>query len=201
MNTAILPQTIDDYVLPVDKPVYIGQGFNGHSTHKRYVTDLGIIDDSYSLDFILDRGSNLYAARAGEIVKIVVEHSEDDNYFLRENESVDGNRLQNALDKTNAIIIQHDDGTYGFYLHLMENGIANHPSEERKLHVADRVEQGQLIGFSGNTGFSSLPHLHFCIYKRSIEQGVALESVPFKFKNYDETLEDKEIHPHLHGEK
>jgi murein DD-endopeptidase MepM/ murein hydrolase activator NlpD len=49
------------------------------------------------------------------------------------------------------IVIQHPNGLQTTYAHLS------------KLYVTDgmHVEQGQLIGLSGNTGRSTGPHLHF----------------------------------------
>ena len=56
----------------------------------------------------------------------------------------------------NYVVILHSDGTTGEYYHLKYKGVA--------VSRGQSVQQGQLIGYSGNTGFSSLPHLHFGIY-------------------------------------
>ncbi len=55
--------------------------------------------------------------------------------------------------KTNYILIQHDDRTLGSYCHIKYRG--------SKVAVGERVDAGQLIALSGNTGFSVGPHLHF----------------------------------------
>ena len=48
------------------------------------------------------------------------------------------------------IVVKNDDGTTSYYAHL------------NKLEVkGGRVESGQQIGLSGNTGHSSGPHLHY----------------------------------------
>jgi LysM repeat protein len=51
----------------------------------------------------------------------------------------------------NLIVINHGNGYETYYAHL--SGINVYPGQV--------VNQGQLIGFSGNTGRSSGPHLHF----------------------------------------
>lgn len=51
----------------------------------------------------------------------------------------------------NIIMLQHIDGTQTWYMHL----------DAYAVKLGDSVKQGQIIGFSGNTGDSSAPHLHF----------------------------------------
>lgn len=55
----------------------------------------------------------------------------------------------------NAVIIQHPDSTYTFYAHL----------SERLVNSGQNVCRGTLIGYSGNTGISGEPHLHFAHWK------------------------------------
>jgi murein DD-endopeptidase MepM/ murein hydrolase activator NlpD len=43
----------------------------------------------------------------------------------------------------------------------------------------DRVRAGQYIADSGNTGFSSGPHLHFSVQRNA---GLKIESLPVEFK-------------------
>ena len=51
----------------------------------------------------------------------------------------------------NYIIVQHPNGAQTLYAHLSGN----------KVSRGDKVVQGQTIGYSGNTGHSTGPHLHF----------------------------------------
>lgn len=54
------------------------------------------------------------------------------------------------------VVIRHDDGRYGYYGHLKSFAVElNQP-----------VEQGQLIGISGSTGFSTGVHLHFEVLEK-----------------------------------
>jgi len=59
-------------------------------------------------------------------------------------------------DGGNTIIIGHDFGYYTYYKHNLRNVV----------QVNERVEQGQVIGYLGNSGLKSYgPHLHFEIWK------------------------------------
>jgi len=71
----------------------------------------------------------------------------------------------------NFVRILHDDGTYAVYAHLNWNSIRVRPGE--------RVQAGQYIADSGNTGFSSGPHLHFAVQKN---MGMRVDSLPVAFR-------------------
>lgn len=53
----------------------------------------------------------------------------------------------------NLVIIQHADGMYTYYAHLLKGTI--------KVKVGETVEQGQVIGGMGTSGNSTGTHLHF----------------------------------------
>lgn len=57
----------------------------------------------------------------------------------------------------NAVIIEHANGYETLYAHL--NGFA------RGLEVGDKVNQGDIIGYLGNTGLSAGRHLHYEVHR------------------------------------
>jgi len=102
-----------------------------------------------SLDFKMKKGKNICAARDGKVIQV---RSDSEKGGLKPENINDGNY----------IIIQHVDGTVGKYWHLEKNGAF--------VKVGDSVSKGQLIGASGNTGYTAFPHLHFQVVDASGKQ-------------------------------
>jgi murein DD-endopeptidase MepM/ murein hydrolase activator NlpD len=94
-----------------------------------------------ALDFAMPVGTPVHAARGGIV-------------FSFKDNSDEGGPFSKYGKKANYIIIKHDDGSFGCYWHLKKNGVV------AKKGV---VSTGQLIGYSGNTGFVLRPHLHFAV--------------------------------------
>lgn len=76
----------------------------------------------------------------------------------------------------NVVRILHEDGTYAIYAHLNWNSI--------RVRVGDVVERGEYIADSGNTGYSSGPHLHFVVVRNT---GMTMQSVPVTFSGANST--------------
>ena len=81
----------------------------------------------------------------------------------------DGQAAERDMGKANYVRVLHDDGSMALYAHLKRDGAL--------AGVGQRVRRGDRIGISGNTGFSSAPHLHFVV---QVNRGGRLESVPFR---------------------
>jgi murein DD-endopeptidase MepM/ murein hydrolase activator NlpD len=80
-----------------------------------------------------------------------------------------GLNLEKYGGRANFVRILHDDGTMGLYAHLDLDGVL--------VRVGQRVHTGQQIGRSGNTGFTTGPHLHFAV---QVNRGMRLLSIPFR---------------------
>lgn len=97
-----------------------------------------------SLDFKMKSGNKIYAAREG-IVTAVKEDAKE------------GGAKQENLGNGNHVVIRHADGSFAGYWHLQFEGAL--------VKMGDTIQNGQLIGLSGNTGYSAFPHLHFWVFK------------------------------------
>ena len=98
-----------------------------------------------SLDFKMKKGSKVSAARGGVVTSV-------------KEDSDEGGLKDEFLPKGNHIIILHNDGSEAMYWHLQKGGVL--------VNTGDTVLQGALIGYSGNTGFTAFPHLHFQVYDK-----------------------------------
>jgi hypothetical protein len=99
-----------------------------------------------SLDFKMKPGSKICAAREG----VVTSARED---------SDKGGLKDEYYNEGNHIIIEHSDGSMAMYWHLQKDGVL--------VNVGDTITKGQLIGYSGNTGYTAFPHLHFQVHNKS----------------------------------
>jgi hypothetical protein len=72
---------------------------------------------------------------------------------------------------TNFVLVAHDDGTIGQYMHLQPDGV--------DVEAGRRVSRGELLGRSGNTGYSTTPHLHFQVMTAAPD-GLGAVSFPFE---------------------
>jgi len=68
--------------------------------------------------------------------------------------------------------VLHDDGTFAVYAHLAWDSIRVRPGQQ--------VARGERIAASGNTGFTTGPHLHFVVLRN---EGLKSVSVPVRFSN------------------
>jgi len=148
----------------------ISQGFQGEKTH---LTP----DSEFAIDIAMPVGTAIHAVRSGTIMDV----EEDFNRG--------GTNMEKFVDKANHVRILHEDGTMAVYAHLDLASVSVRPGA--------RIRAGQKIARSGNTGFSSGPHLHFVIQQNT---GMKLISVPFKFQTATGAPATPEVNQVLQGQ-
>ncbi len=135
----------DYFRLPVNRPLQLSGTFGElRSNHFHAGLDIKSLDGSV--------GEPLYAAAPGYLARVKVE----------------------ARGYGNAVYIEHPNGYTTVYAHLhaftdpVAQYIKEHQYRQKRFEVDLRpaprqyeFEQGELIGYLGNSGSSSGPHLHF----------------------------------------
>lgn len=143
---------------PYRAPFAVARGFPVSQAFPHTVTHVSA-DSRYAVDIVMPVGTGVYAARGGIVFEVT------------------GTNFRGGVDPerdavaANLVRILHDDGTYAEYAHLNWNSI--------RVKPGDTVSRGQYIADSGNTGFSTGPHLHFAVVRN---MGMRVESLPVVFE-------------------
>lgn len=138
----------------------ISQGLDDAQTHQDAA-------NRYAVDIVMPLGTPVLAARGGVVMDSEQKYPDsgkDDERFLAQ---------------ANYVRIAHDDGTMAVYAHLQRDSLRVVPGM--------RVPAGHWIGNSGNSGYSSGPHLHFVV---QMNVDMALESLPISFRKPDGGIMD-----------
>lgn len=117
--------------------------------------------DEYAYDFATPTGTSVRAMRAGTVLRVRNVSQPGDGCY-----SGGGSACANYA---NTVEVKHSDGTVALYMHLNQGTVS----------PGDPVAQGDEIGKSGNSGWSTGPHLHV-----QVQQDCGIwwcQSQPFKF--------------------
>jgi len=133
---------------PAGKKYEVIQGNYGEYTHDGF--------NRFAWDFGMPEGSEVCAVAAGQVVQV-------------KQDSTKGGASPEYLNDGNNVIIDHGAGIFTQYLHLKAHSVI--------VQEGQMVSAGQVIAHSGNTGFSSTPHLHFQVQN---EMG---QSLPSRFED------------------
>ena len=123
------------YRLPIDQKRIVGKAYDESPAH------VGPL--KHSVDFIVPEGTPVKAAASGVVVDIL-----------------DGSETggpQKKFEKYgNFVEIEHPNEEYSEYEHLRKGLL---------VKIGDKVRKGQIIGYSGATGWLAHlgPHLHFMV--------------------------------------
>lgn len=114
-----------------------------------------------AIDFHVPLGTKVLAARRGKVTDVVDNHDEwgNDEKFKK---------------KLNYAVINHG-GERTEYCHLARGSA--------KVQVDDEVEEGEVLGETGLSGWMDKPHLHFFVYRGmaySMSEGTPYKMVAFK---------------------
>lgn len=141
------------YRLPfaLSSTIAVSQAFPDVITH-------GDPSSRYAIDFVMPVGTHVFAARDGVVIEVASDFFEH------------GTDLKADGPRANVVRVLHDDGTMSLYGHLNWNSIRVVPGQ--------KVARGEYLADSGNTGFTTGPHLHFVVQRN---RGGALVSVPIEF--------------------
>lgn len=155
INPEILSVSMPGINLPFKngKAYKILQGFNGNHSHNK-------LNNRYSIDFKMPSNDTICSVDDGLVIEAISGYKH-------------GGKSDNWKGYDNYLKVYHPKlNLISVYAHLKFNGIL--------VKIGDEIKAGQPIGLSGNTGYSTEPHLHFHLLKLNKEN--MWESVPYSFK-------------------
>jgi murein DD-endopeptidase MepM/ murein hydrolase activator NlpD len=98
----------------------------------------------FTVDFGMPEGTQVYSAREGTVIAT-------EDRFDMSCWAADCDHYANFVE------ILHRDGTIGKYFHLQQGSVLVQPGQQ--------VGRGQAVARSGDTGYTTVPHLHFGVYR------------------------------------
>ena len=127
----------------------------------------------FATDWATPVGTPIYSMKSGVVIMLEENYTESglDDYYLY---------------RSNYLMIQHSDGSIARYSHLDYGGVS--------VEVGDNIAKGQLIAYTGNTGYSTGPHLHLEIYEH--ESPTNIKSIETEFYLMNDLGERKYINGH-----
>ncbi len=123
-------------------------------------------NDTYAWDFRMPVGTPVVAAQDGVV-------------RMARGDSTQGACDPKMAQYANYVVVSHAGGVETQYLHF--SAVVVKPG--------DSVRKGQLLGYSGNTGWSCGPHLHFKV-ARSVGSGWNNPSIPAQIAGYGDPMRD-----------
>lgn len=135
---------------PSGKKYKIIQGYNGSFSHSSDYS-------RYAIDFNLQIGDTICAADDGFVVGVIEDY-------------LHGGSSKKWKNYANFITIYHPKSNlFTQYVHLKNKGSF--------VEVGDEVKMRQAIAISGETGFTSTPHLHFNVLKRTAKSMISTKTI------------------------
>ncbi len=141
---------------PLNGQGRLSQGIRG-TTHRERM--------EYAYDLAVNIGTPVYAMRSGRVIAVR-------DYYPDHG----GDKSQSS--RFNYVWLEHDGGYRSAYIHLQKKF-----NRKVNLKVGQWVEAQQLIGYSGNSGWSSGPHLHVEVQRPGEPKRFA-KTVPFEIAGY-----------------
>ena len=132
---------IDPSALPSKRPGVLERPVSGRITQEYGATafaQYGYRGKWHNgLDFAAPIGTSVYSAEKGTVIAV----GNSDKYCYK-----------GAYGKF--VVVKHENNLTTLYSHL----------SLQKVKVGDIIERGELIGYSGKTGYATGPHLHFSVF-------------------------------------
>ncbi len=118
----------------------------------------------HAVDFVVPEGTEVLAACKGKVSGVHIDSDEG---------GVSDKYRADPWGFVNWITIDHENGEFSQYFHLRHGGSC--------VEVGQEVEAGEVIGYSGNTGLSTGPHLHFHVAVEN-DSEVGWETLKIRFE-------------------
>jgi murein DD-endopeptidase MepM/ murein hydrolase activator NlpD len=98
----------------------------------------------WCIDWAMPIGTPVLAARSGIVLQCQSKH------WANYTSPVKG------FSKANFVVLLHEDYEESLYSHLAAHSVT--------VRTNQRVQMGDIIGLSGQTGYATYPHLHFGVF-------------------------------------
>ncbi|MGB7414769.1 MAG: peptidoglycan DD-metalloendopeptidase family protein [Thermosynechococcaceae cyanobacterium] len=136
---------------PLQGKGWLSQGIRG-TTHQGRM--------EYAYDLAADIGTPVYAMRPGRVIAV------RDKY-------PDTGGGKDRIAMFNYVWLEHEGGYRSAYIHLQQGFVST-----SNIKAGDWVTAGQLIGYTGNSGWSTGPHLHLEVQQPG-RSGTFTKTAPF----------------------